>query len=270
MNCVEVNDLIQQNLDIQLRSEEQARLHAHIEVCTDCKSFYERLRTVHLDLESLPKVSLPYSIVDKLLPSLHQLKEQNDASDGSKNRSRLFLPHSWLRISTAVAASILVIFTLTQLLQHDRGEVQFLSSPSPAAMNETAEQETVVVKQASEMEVADQALKIRSADDKAYSIQQHDDGMGFGVASITSTMQAPEMMLSSPDGTLVTNYTDKRIEIWTIDQQLLLQMVAEEDEYFIDIHWVENNELEYTVVGSTEAESWSINTLTMEKTKVLK
>jgi len=111
MKCAEVNELIQRDIDQDLDSSEIARMQTHLELCADCRSFYDRIKRVHLDLESLPKVSLPYSIVDSILPELDliDLKEKENIEKREKDafwrKKRV-----WFRTLGTVAACILLTF----------------------------------------------------------------------------------------------------------------------------------------------------------------
>ncbi len=126
MKCVEVNELIQRNLDSDLSDLEQNRLNQHIEICSECKSFYQRLRNVHLDLESLPRVTMPYSIVDSILPVLERIdplviEQYRESPHGPKKEiwsNRLF-KNKWLPALTAVAAGVVMIVSASQLFKQE-------------------------------------------------------------------------------------------------------------------------------------------------------
>lgn len=117
MKCVEVNELIQRDLDRDLNGMESQNLHRHLQICSECKAFYQRLRQVHLDLESLPKVALPYSIVDNLLPEMDRIDQLNTvkAAQNTKVKKSWLSKNKWLPAITTVAAGFALIFTIAQI-----------------------------------------------------------------------------------------------------------------------------------------------------------
>lgn len=120
MKCVEVNELIQRNLDSDLSEAEHERLNDHLDLCSDCKSFYERLRHVHLDLENLPKVTLPYSIVDSILPALDRINpiQTEIINERVELKKKKWKPnHRWLSAFTAVAAGVVIVLSVSQFIQ---------------------------------------------------------------------------------------------------------------------------------------------------------
>lgn len=73
MSCDEVMDAMNRELDGDLTAEERQRMQHHLLNCPRCVLLYERLRRLSSQLESLPKVQPPYSVVDALLPRLEQM-----------------------------------------------------------------------------------------------------------------------------------------------------------------------------------------------------
>lgn len=73
MNCDEVMEAMQRDLDGDLTAEERQRMQIHLLNCPDCVSLYERLRRLSSQLENLPKVEPPFSLVDALLPRLEAM-----------------------------------------------------------------------------------------------------------------------------------------------------------------------------------------------------
>ena len=49
---------------------EAAELHRHVDACPDCKERFQLLKALSRDLEELPNVKPPYSLVDAILPQL--------------------------------------------------------------------------------------------------------------------------------------------------------------------------------------------------------
>lgn len=68
MNCDEVMEAMQRDLDGDLTAEERRRMQIHLRHCPDCVPLYARLRRLSSKLENLPKVEPPCSLVDALLP----------------------------------------------------------------------------------------------------------------------------------------------------------------------------------------------------------
>ncbi|MFD0958605.1 anti-sigma factor family protein [Paenibacillus chungangensis] len=135
MNCQEVMELMQRQLDDDLNDTENERLMTHMHHCPDCKAMYERLRILSSELTSLPKVTPSYSLVDAILPELKRIEEQNGAggsaisesaqgeqiSDGRRSSKQMMKPAStsvrwtFLRsMAGVVAASVVVgLFIVT-------------------------------------------------------------------------------------------------------------------------------------------------------------
>ncbi|WP_426447855.1 zf-HC2 domain-containing protein [Paenibacillus sp. S-38] len=82
MMCQEVIELMQRYLDRDLDETEYRRMLLHLENCPDCTELFERLVNVSQELESLPKVLPPFSLVDAILPKLEELEAQGvDAAE---------------------------------------------------------------------------------------------------------------------------------------------------------------------------------------------
>jgi hypothetical protein len=80
MNCQEVMDYMQRELDGDLSVFESVKAHEHIRQCADCAAMYERLKRLSAELENLPKVTPPISLVDAILPKLDEIDRVNAAS----------------------------------------------------------------------------------------------------------------------------------------------------------------------------------------------
>jgi len=74
MNCQEVNDLMHRYVDHDLQDGEEQGMRRHIESCPACSIMFERLVQLSSELEHLPKVTPPFSIVDSILPQLEALQ----------------------------------------------------------------------------------------------------------------------------------------------------------------------------------------------------
>ncbi|MBP1156369.1 MULTISPECIES: zf-HC2 domain-containing protein [unclassified Paenibacillus] len=74
MMCQEVIELMQRYLDRDLDETEYGRMLGHLQQCPDCTKLFERLVNLSHELESLPKVTPPFSLVDAIMPKLEQLE----------------------------------------------------------------------------------------------------------------------------------------------------------------------------------------------------
>ncbi|MFF2887802.1 zf-HC2 domain-containing protein [Paenibacillus sp. NPDC057967] len=73
MNCQEVMELMQRQLDDDLSDAELEVLMNHTRQCPDCAAMFERMKQLSADLTALPKVTPSYSLVDAILPELEKL-----------------------------------------------------------------------------------------------------------------------------------------------------------------------------------------------------
>jgi hypothetical protein len=87
MNCEEVIELMQRELDGDLSQVEQKKLFQHLPLCQDCQTLFGNLSALSLQLEALPKVQPKYSIVDSILPMLDHIDQAND-NKPKKNLSK--------------------------------------------------------------------------------------------------------------------------------------------------------------------------------------
>ncbi|WP_195572649.1 anti-sigma factor family protein [Paenibacillus sp. 1001270B_150601_E10] len=83
MNCQEVVTLMQRELDQDLNDAEEKLLAEHLNRCSACSDMYERLKMLNEDLEMLPKVTPPFSIVDSILPKLDEMDREQAAAIAS-------------------------------------------------------------------------------------------------------------------------------------------------------------------------------------------
>ena len=81
MNCQEVMEYMQRQLDGDLDERETEILMTHTRHCPECADMLERLKRLSNDLESLPKVTPPYSLVDAILPKLEMLDREQQPSE---------------------------------------------------------------------------------------------------------------------------------------------------------------------------------------------
>ncbi|QYR20170.1 zf-HC2 domain-containing protein [Paenibacillus sp. sptzw28] len=74
MNCQEVMEYMQRQLDGDLDERETEILTTHTRHCQDCASMFERLKLLSAGLDNLPKVTPSYSLVDAIMPRLTELQ----------------------------------------------------------------------------------------------------------------------------------------------------------------------------------------------------
>ncbi|WJH32995.1 hypothetical protein N6H14_22655 [Paenibacillus sp. CC-CFT747] len=106
-------ELMQRDLDQDLTIAEQRTLLKHIRQCPECAAVFERLQRISDELEQLPAVIPPFSIVDSILPRLAEadgLREQSASSDVIPVPAgrRIGKGFSW-KIGTGVAAAAAVL-----------------------------------------------------------------------------------------------------------------------------------------------------------------
>ncbi|MFC7681469.1 anti-sigma factor family protein [Paenibacillus sp. GCM10028914] len=73
MNCQEVVEYMHRYLDQDLDPEETAQMYRHVAVCPACAEKFSVLKSLSRDLEDLPAVTPPYSLVDAILPQLEAI-----------------------------------------------------------------------------------------------------------------------------------------------------------------------------------------------------
>lgn len=139
MNCQEVMDYMQRQLDGDLDERETEILMNHTRHCSDCAAMFERLKLLNSGLESLPKVVPSFSLVDAILP---RLAEQQQASVESPEMPQIVIAgeaeasppaarrrprsnpawRSWLPLSAAggalAACVIVIMFFITSNGSH--------------------------------------------------------------------------------------------------------------------------------------------------------
>ncbi|SCW47924.1 Putative zinc-finger [Paenibacillus tianmuensis] len=86
MMCQEVIELMQRHLDRDLDETEYGRMLQHLQQCPDCTGLFERLVNLSNELECLPKVTPPFSLVDAILPKLEQLEAAGTAPDAASGK----------------------------------------------------------------------------------------------------------------------------------------------------------------------------------------
>ncbi|WP_379135061.1 anti-sigma factor family protein [Paenibacillus sp. sgz500958] len=76
MKCAEVIEWMHRYLDHDLSHEEITEMYRHIDACPSCADVFDRLTTLSRQLEQLPDVKAPFSLVDSIMPQLDELDRQ--------------------------------------------------------------------------------------------------------------------------------------------------------------------------------------------------
>lgn len=162
MNCQEVMELMQRQLDGDLNSQEEDELHAHLAYCLDCVQVFERLQRLSGELAQLPKVVPPYSLVDAILPQLDEIDREAAASitdkaavfsaevshieQGQRKKlpwTRRFGSHfSWKFASGVVAAGLIIGFFGFNMKHPVMDNADGLLPPMAATKQGTEHQDT--------------------------------------------------------------------------------------------------------------------------------
>jgi len=93
LNNQEVNELMHRYLDDDLSGDEAALLEEHLRHFPANSAMFERLKQLNSDLEQLPKVTPPISIVDTILPRLEREGLWNEESVPSTEPNGLQSDH---------------------------------------------------------------------------------------------------------------------------------------------------------------------------------
>ncbi|MDT3426610.1 anti-sigma factor RsiW [Paenibacillus forsythiae] len=80
MNCAEVMEWMHRYLDHDLSRDESFEMFRHIDDCPACAELFERLSALSGELERLPDVSPPFSLVDSILPKLEAIDREKGAA----------------------------------------------------------------------------------------------------------------------------------------------------------------------------------------------
>ncbi|MBJ6363077.1 anti-sigma factor family protein [Paenibacillus sp. GCM10012307] len=121
MTCQEVMDYMQRQLDGDLDERETEILMSHLKDCPDCAEMQKRLSLLSSELENLPKVAPPYSLVDAIMPRLEQIELQRQEPEESvlpRRKTPDRSGRSWFQryraLSGVIAAGLVAgIFMLT-------------------------------------------------------------------------------------------------------------------------------------------------------------
>ncbi|NOU72409.1 hypothetical protein GC098_13395 [Paenibacillus sp. LMG 31458] len=182
MNCQEVMEFMQRQLDGDLDAKEETELHAHLMHCLDCAQMFERLQRLSDELTQLPKVIPPYSLVDAIMPQLADIDRHAAASitdkvaafgtNASQTASvqppklpwtrRLGSQFSWKFAGGVVAAGLILGFFAFNLKHPILDQADGLLQPKAASEKQSAGQMQSTA--ASDSNAAQDAVKNKAAD----------------------------------------------------------------------------------------------------------
>jgi hypothetical protein len=162
MKCEEVINLMQRELDGDLNAMEKKKLFHHLSSCYDCQALFERFKTLSFQLEALPKVNPPYSIVDKVLPTLDQVEHSTNGKVSSLTekaglkKKGIKKSKKWWIPSIAVAAVLFVA-----LIINDQSNVKMnqLSSMSKEESFDNANRSNQMADQSSSQDAPAEAAE---------------------------------------------------------------------------------------------------------------
>ncbi|MGK9251772.1 anti-sigma factor family protein [Paenibacillus humicus] len=100
MTCQEVVEVMNRYLDGDLDEHERVLLMEHLKNCPDDQELFERLQRLSEELEELPKVTPPFSLVDSILPQLAEIDALRDA----KAAQAAVMDEEWTQAEEAAAA----------------------------------------------------------------------------------------------------------------------------------------------------------------------
>lgn len=188
MKCQEVVESMHRYIDNDLNDQEKEQLFAHMKTCPSCFEKFQILKALSRDLEALPDVAPPFSLVDRIMPQLDAIdrakKEQGSALQEMKKEPELtVLPgrpltkasKGWIKsrvgrmiMGTAAAAVILGVAVYNyEPQQLDQAEVDsHLMSETEQESDPTSGSGGV----ASQSEEADASLKLKGADTETEAV----------------------------------------------------------------------------------------------------
>jgi len=94
MKCTEVIEWMHRYLDHDLNREEITEMFQHIDHCLSCAEIFDRLSTLSHQLEQLPDVKAPFSLVDSILPQLEALDRSLLESGKGNSADPVVVPFS--------------------------------------------------------------------------------------------------------------------------------------------------------------------------------
>ncbi len=94
MKCAEVMEWMHRYLDKDLSQDEIVEMFRHIDNCPSCAEVFERLTLLSNELEQLPDVKPPFSLVDSILPQLAELDRSSREQSAMRTEEPVVVPFS--------------------------------------------------------------------------------------------------------------------------------------------------------------------------------
>lgn len=94
MKCAEVMEWMHRYLDKDLSQDEIVEMFRHIDDCPSCAEVFERLTLLSNELEQLPDVKPPFSLVDSILPQLAELDRSSREQSAVRTEEPVVVPFS--------------------------------------------------------------------------------------------------------------------------------------------------------------------------------
>ncbi|AHV98474.1 zf-HC2 domain-containing protein [Paenibacillus sabinae] len=155
MNCAEVMEWMHRYLDHDLSPDESLEMFRHIDNCPSCAELFERLNVLSKELEQLPDVSPPFSLVDSILPKLEaidreagvmaaspaeepQAQPMSRKASRARNRSSSLAPRFGIGIAAAAVVLAIAMFNMPEKLPGAQVDEEMNSSAQSKRSDSTA------------------------------------------------------------------------------------------------------------------------------------
>ncbi|WP_310829788.1 anti-sigma factor family protein [Paenibacillus pedocola] len=92
MKCTEVIEWMHRYLDHDLSPDETIEMYRHIDNCPSCAEVFNRLTLLSEQLEQLPDVKPPFSLVDSIMPQLEKIDLGVQAEDAAASEDTKVIP----------------------------------------------------------------------------------------------------------------------------------------------------------------------------------
>lgn len=184
MNCQEVMEFMQRQLDDDLDESEREVLMNHTRHCPDCAAMFERLKLLSAELTSLPKVVPSYSLVDAIMPQLERIElfGQPEAAtelsspsivESAETSRRVKRGRRWpsLRVMSGVIAAGIVaglfLVTYKSGIAPDFASSNSAANESASAMDKADDTPEFALKSTAQESAVTPEVSTEAADDKA-------------------------------------------------------------------------------------------------------
>ncbi|WP_338551992.1 zf-HC2 domain-containing protein [Paenibacillus sp. KS-LC4] len=249
MNCQEVMEYMQRELDGDLDEYERATMTSHFKQCPDCAAMFERLKNLSAELENLPHVTPSYSLVDAIMPQLEQLAfeaagsapEPQETATPKRRKTPNRVASFKLRQLTGVVAACLVAGTF--IISYNAGwfdgsqssddmrqtEASATAADSPIANYDTSEvRQFVAIDPQASGEVKSESLDTGMSFKKSIAGQDGDDSNQDGGSAVgNSSSEAGASDVGSASGLTAPDSSHANSDTGTDTR--ISQAPAEED-----------------------------------------